>query len=421
VPEQTLTMAIGGDLSGGLSNAATGLDTPRIASFLFDGLYGLDEHLAPAPRLAASLATVSADGTLWTVRLRSGVTFHDGTELTADDVVSTYDIARSPNCRFGRSLCAGDVLAAVNKVDDQTVAFTLREPLASFATTYLGMWIESSAVVEASYARFRDGIDAVSAAETTTFLDDVATEEGSPTGAAGEDAGPTVDYGRFRADGEALLTKAGVALPNEATYKADGALDVDAYVRDIVARVRAVDATFTARPVDALAAAYPYLDMQVQPIGTGPFRLAGSIVGCAKPAAPPAPAKTPAAAGGASSASSDDGDARDTPVDADSVAAVGVEKHVCRGLNACKNQGGSGENDCAGQGSCATVERHGCSGKNACKGQGGCGQTAVQNQCAGKGGCGLPLMDSAWDSARKIFEAKMKKQEKEIGAAPAKP
>jgi ABC-type transport system substrate-binding protein len=279
VPEQTLTMAIGGDLSGGLSNAATGLDTPRITSFLFDGLYGLDEHLAPVPRLAASLATVSADGKLWTIRLRSGVTFHDGTELTADDVVATYDIARSPNCRFGRSLCAGNVLAAVDKVDDLTVTFTLREPLPSFATTYLGMGIESSDVVEASYARFRDGIDAVSPAETTTFLDDVATEEGNPTGPAGEDADPTVDYGRFRADGEALLTKAGVALPSEATYTSDGVLDADAYVRDIVARVRAVDATFTARPVDALAAAYPYLDMQAQPIGTGPFRLAASEPG----------------------------------------------------------------------------------------------------------------------------------------------
>ena len=65
-----------------------------------------------------------------------------------------------------------------------------------------------------------------------------------------------------------------MALPNEASYTADGELDVDAYVRDVAARVRAVDATFTARPVDALAAAYPYLDMQVQPIGTGPFRLA---------------------------------------------------------------------------------------------------------------------------------------------------
>jgi ABC-type transport system substrate-binding protein len=271
-PEQTLRVAMAGDLSGGLSNAAAGPDTPRVASFLFDGLYGRDAHLAPVPRLAASFATVSPDGLTWTIPLRDGVSFHDGTDLTAADVVQTYEMARSPNCRFAAALCAGSVLAAVAAVDPLTVAFTLRTPLASFATTHLGIWIDSKTAVDAAYRRFRDGIDAVSAADTTTFVDGVATEEGVPTGPLGDDGAPTIDYGRFRADGEALLTKAGVALPNEATYTTDGVVDVEGYVRDLVARVRAIDATFTARPIDALAAAYPYLDTQLQPVGTGPFR-----------------------------------------------------------------------------------------------------------------------------------------------------
>lgn len=273
-PEQTLAIAIGSDLSGGLSNAATGPDTARVASFLFDGLYGLDAKLAPVPKLAAGLATVSADGLTWTIRLRSGVTFHDGTALSADDVVQTFAMASSPNCRFARSTCANSVLAGVAKVDERTVAFTLRAPMASFASTHLGIWIESKRVLDASYARFRDGIDALTANETTTLLDDIAAEEGRPTGPAGEDGQPTIDYGRFRAAGDELLTIAGVALPNEATYTTDGVLDLDAYVRDLAARVRAIDATFTARPIDALAAAYPYLDMQGQPVGTGPYRFA---------------------------------------------------------------------------------------------------------------------------------------------------
>ena len=278
-PEQTLTVAITGDLSGGLSNAATGADTPRIASFLFDGLYGLDEHLAPIPKLASSLATVSPSGLVWTIRLRSGVRFHDGSLLTADDVVQTYEIARSPNCRYARSLCAGSVLVSVEKLDDLTVMFTLRAQQASFASTYLGTWIESADAVNASYARFSAGIGALSAADTTAFLDDVATEEARPTGPADADGDPTVDYGQFRADGEALLTRAGVPLPNETMYTTDGVLDVDAYVREAAARVRAVDATFTARPIDALAAAYPFLDLQTQPVGTGPFRLDASEPG----------------------------------------------------------------------------------------------------------------------------------------------
>lgn len=274
VPEQTLAIAIGSDLSGGLSNAATGPDTARVASFLFDGLYGRDVQLAPVPKLAAAPATVSADGLTWSIRLRSGVTFHDGTDLTADDVVQTYEIARSPNCRFARSLCAGTVLAGVAKVDAMTVAFTLRLPLASFATTHLGISIESKGAVDASYARFRRGIGALTATDTTTLLDDIAAEEGRPTGPAGEDGKPTIDYGRFRAGGDDLLTRAGVALPMETMYTTDGVLDMDAYVRDLAARVKAVDSTFTARPIDALAAAYPYLDMQGQPVGTGPYRFA---------------------------------------------------------------------------------------------------------------------------------------------------
>ncbi|MBA2299561.1 MAG: hypothetical protein H0W22_02190, partial [Chloroflexi bacterium] len=180
IPEQTLTVAMGSDLSGGLSNAAAGPDTARVASFLFDGLYGMDEHLAPIPKLAAALASVSPDGLTWTIRVRSGVTFHDGTDLTADDVVQTYEIAGSSKCRFARSLCAGGILAGVAKVDDMTVAFTLRAPLASFATTHLGIWIESKTTVDASYARFRAGIGAVSAADTTTLLDDIAAEEARP-------------------------------------------------------------------------------------------------------------------------------------------------------------------------------------------------------------------------------------------------
>ncbi len=264
-------MAIDGDLSGGLSNAADGVQTPRVAAFLYDGLYGHDEHLAPIPKLAQAPATISADGLTWTIRLRNGVTFHDGSALTADDVVQTYELARSSNCRFNRTLCLGAYLATVAKVDDLTIAFTLKQRLASFATRFLQIWIESKDAIDASYARYLAGIKAVSASETTTFLGSVAAEEASPTGPAGADGTPAVDYAQFRADGEALLIKAGVKLPSEATYTTDDGLDVGLYVRDIVTRVRAMDASTTDRPLDALAAAYPYLDFQDHPVGTGPF------------------------------------------------------------------------------------------------------------------------------------------------------
>jgi hypothetical protein len=81
-------------------------------------------------------------------------------------------------------------------------------------------------------------------------------------------------------------------------------------------------------------------------------------------------------------------------------------KHVCKGLNACKGQGGCehgcgnhgchGKNDCKGKGGCAAeAAKHACKGQNACKGIGGCDSgdqgCAGRNTCKGNGGCKVPL------------------------------
>lgn len=90
------------------------------------------------------------------------------------------------------------------------------------------------------------------------------------------------------------------------------------------------------------------------------------------------------------------------------------DKHACCGLNACKGQGAGGENDCAGQGKCATTEAHGCAGSNACKNQGGEGV----NDCKGHGSCAVPIKGDAWKKARSNYEASMKKAGKKFGPAP---
>jgi hypothetical protein len=142
--------------------------------------------------------------------------------------------------------------------------------------------------------------------------------------------------------------------------------------------------------------------------------VAGTVVGCSeeKPAAPVAKPATSPTPGSPIPDSSGKAPAA-------KVAAVTGEPHACRGLNACKNQGASGKNDCAGQGECATKSwEHSCSGENDCKGQGGCHDNPTTNECKGKGGCHIPLMAGAWDKARKHFEEKMKEDGKEVGAAP---
>lgn len=135
--------------------------------------------------------------------------------------------------------------------------------------------------------------------------------------------------------------------------------------------------------------------------------VSGTLAGCTGET-PPAPGGNTAKTGTGSTTSPGE------------VASVG-EPHLCRGLNACKNQDADGSNACAGQGDCASKEWHAtCAGQNECKGRGGCGETAGANECKGKGSCHVPLMDDAWKKVRTLFEEKMKKAGKTFGDAPAK-
>lgn len=101
----------------------------------------------------------------------------------------------------------------------------------------------------------------------------------------------------------------------------------------------------------------------------------------------------------------------------------GSEKHLCRGLNTCKGQGGCGEskakNSCAGTGECATVKHHACRGKNECKGSGG-GPNAGLNACKGKGGCAVPLNPAPWGRARARLAVQLQKSGKKLGDPPPK-
>lgn len=96
---------------------------PHGAAHLYDGL----TELTPTgvrPALAAALPEPSADGLTWTARLRTDVSFHDGTGLDATDVVSTY--RQAPKERFW-------MLAGVQPVNGGTVAFRLTQPFPDFA------------------------------------------------------------------------------------------------------------------------------------------------------------------------------------------------------------------------------------------------------------------------------------------------
>jgi ABC-type transport system substrate-binding protein len=89
------------------------------------GLYNLSHPVAQA----AESWTSTPDGLEWTINLREGLTFHNGSEVTADDVVFSYDAAY--NCPA--SSWAGQMTTWFNssddivKVDKYTVKMTLKD------------------------------------------------------------------------------------------------------------------------------------------------------------------------------------------------------------------------------------------------------------------------------------------------------
>ena len=85
------------------------------------------------PMLALSWSP-NSDGSVWTFKLRPGVTFHNGQAMTADDVVYSWTQYSDPKNASSALSAIGGVLlpSGVQKVDDMTVAFHLEAPNGNF-------------------------------------------------------------------------------------------------------------------------------------------------------------------------------------------------------------------------------------------------------------------------------------------------
>lgn len=109
---------------------ATGL---QYAGTVFDPLAAFDANGEVKPYLAEKLDH-NADYTVWTVKVRSGVKFHDGTPLTSDAVKLTLDgDIKSP--LTGPGLAS---IASVDKVDDLTVDVKMKQPWVPFPVYLTG-------------------------------------------------------------------------------------------------------------------------------------------------------------------------------------------------------------------------------------------------------------------------------------------
>jgi ABC-type transport system substrate-binding protein len=126
------------------------------AAFLvYDGLVRFAEDMTILPALATSWS-VAPDGRTWTLKLRRGVSFQDGTPLTAQAVVADLQREVNPNINeSNRPLW--DPIASVAAPDANTIQILTRDPYGALLNTLAhgsGL-IASPAAVEKSGAQYQ--------------------------------------------------------------------------------------------------------------------------------------------------------------------------------------------------------------------------------------------------------------------------
>ena len=95
-----------------------------LAPLMYEGLYELDQSFTPSPVLCASAQT-DETGLIWTFTLREGVTFSDGSLLTASDVVYSLQLAMGENSPYAGRFSGVTGVAAG---EGNTVTVTLSAP-----------------------------------------------------------------------------------------------------------------------------------------------------------------------------------------------------------------------------------------------------------------------------------------------------
>ena len=132
----TLTVALETDargfdaVKGGVLGASAGTVSLTIHDSLL--LYDRDSE-SFKPNLAESWEA-SADKKTWTVKLKKGVKFHDGSPFTANDAARHINRILDPKNK-SRSRAFISAIASAKAADDHTVVYTLKHPWEAFRST----------------------------------------------------------------------------------------------------------------------------------------------------------------------------------------------------------------------------------------------------------------------------------------------
>ncbi|OXM86064.1 peptide ABC transporter substrate-binding protein [Paenibacillus rigui] len=133
------------------SSIATTNPAFTIMNAINEGLYRLDKDGKPQPALAKDMPKISADGLVYTITLRDGLTWADGSPLKASDFEFAYKRTLDPTTKAkyatmlawikgGAALTAAKpeeieakkAAVGVKAIDDKTLEITLERPIAFF-------------------------------------------------------------------------------------------------------------------------------------------------------------------------------------------------------------------------------------------------------------------------------------------------
>ena len=130
VEDGTIRVGISQDIDSLDPHLAASAGTREVLFNMYEGLVkpNVDGELIPA---VAEDYQISDDALIYTFTLRTGVTFHNGAAVTAEDV--KYSIDRCADTTNGAPLVSAfSIIESVNILDEQTVEIVLSEPNTEF-------------------------------------------------------------------------------------------------------------------------------------------------------------------------------------------------------------------------------------------------------------------------------------------------
>ena len=105
-----------------------------IQRLMMDGLFGFDDDMKIIPMLATDYEA-NDDATEFTIHLREGIQFSDGTPWNAEAAKANFDRWGDKNLGLKRTTLLCNVLKETEIVDDYTVKVTLESPFGAFIPT----------------------------------------------------------------------------------------------------------------------------------------------------------------------------------------------------------------------------------------------------------------------------------------------